>query len=127
MKSEKRTLITPLGARRYFMGKLTDDVIREAIAYVPQCTVAHLLNIGLDRTYTWLAQKDDTEDFDLLINIHDAIIFQAVEEKMEEYCGIIRDFMQVPIIIHGRELIIPSDLEVGYSWGEMSPPNWGDK
>lgn len=116
---EKRVLVTPLGRRRYFMGKLTDAIIREAIAFVPQCTVAHVLDIGLDRSYLWLEQQEDPDVMDLLMNIHDAIVFQSSIDLIYEHARLIGEFMQVPLSIHGRELVIPSDLAVGPNWGEL--------
>ena len=116
---EKRILTTPLGRRRYFMGKLTDDTIREAIAFVPQCTVAQVLNIGLDRCYMWLEQQSDPDIFDLLMNIHDAIIWQSPEESIYQHAELISHLMEVPLTIHGRILTIPSDLAIGPNWGQL--------
>jgi len=116
---EGRLLITPLGRRRYFMGKMTHDTIREALAFVPQSTVAHMLDIGIDRAYLWLEQQHDQSQLDLLMNVHDAIIWQSREELIRKHAELIGKLMQVPLLIHGRELIIPSDLAIGPSWGEL--------
>lgn len=116
---EKRTLVTPLGRRRYFMGKLSDDVIREGIAFVPQCTVAHVLDIGLERINDYLEQQEDPEIFDLLMNVHDAVIWQSPEDLIKDHSMLIGKMMDVLLTINGMELIIPSDLAIGPNWGSM--------
>lgn len=116
---DKRFLTTPLGRRRYAMGKITDEVIRSMIAFVPQCTVAHVLDIGLDNIYNWLEGLENPDECDLLMNIHDAAFWESDEELFDGHCRIIGDLMKVPLTIYGRELIIPSDLAKGKSWGEM--------
>lgn len=117
---EKRVLITPLGRRRHFMGKLTDAVIREAIAFVPQNTVCHILDISEVRVYDWLEYQDDPDIFDLLMDHHDAIQWQSPSDLIHTHANLIGEFMKVPLMIHGRELIIPSDLAIGPSWGELT-------
>lgn len=116
---EDKVLITPLGRRRYAMGKITDDTIREMIAYVPQCTVAHVLDIGIDRCYDWIESLDDPGSVDLLLNIHDALYWESVEDRIHEHAQIFGRLMEVPLTIHGQELVIPSDLAIGPNWGEM--------
>ena len=116
---ENRALTTPLGRRRYVMGKITPDVVREMIAFVPQCTVAHVLNIGLDRIYDWLEHQENSDILDLLMNIHDAIIWQSPEQLIYDHAETIGNLMLIPLTIHGRELTIPSDLAIGPSWGEL--------
>lgn len=120
---EKRVLTTPLGRRRYFMGKVNDDTVREALAFVPQSTVAHVLDIGIDIAYRWLEQQENPDIFDLLMNIHDAIIWQSPSHLIHTHADLIGEFMKVPLEIHGRTLVIPSDLAIGPSWGELSEVN----
>lgn len=124
---DKRFLTTPLGRRRYAMGKITDEVIRSMIAFVPQCSVAHILDIGLDNIYNWIEQQDDPDEFDLLVNVHDAVMFQTVEDKIQEHSKIVGDLMKVPVIIHGEEVIIDSDLKIGSSWGELGDFDWEEE
>ena len=115
----KRLLTTPLGRQRRFTGKLSDDVIREGIAWVPACTLAHVLNIGIDRVYKWIEEQENPNILDLLMNHHDAMQWQSPIALIHEHAKLIGQFMQVSMTIHGRELIIPSDLTIGKSWGEM--------
>ncbi len=116
---EKRYLTTPLGRRRYVMGKIADDVIREMTAFVPQCTVAHILDIGIDNIYNWIEQLNDPNQIDLLINVHDEIMWQSLIDEIYNHSNIIEKLMEIPVTIHGRELIIPSDFATGLSWGQM--------
>lgn len=112
-----RTLVTPLGKRRKFGGRLmgTDAsaTYKEGYAFTPQCVVGHLCNRGLKRIYDELGNE-----VDLLLQVHDEVVFQFPEGRLDlaKRC---RELMEEEIIIRGRPLMIPAELKVGDSWGSL--------
>jgi len=109
-----RTITNPLGGRRYFLGVITPEVLREAIAEGPQSTVARLLNLAIRKIW-----KELQTEMDPLLQIHDAFVWQCPEDKMVDVSQKIGELMNIPVEIKGRTLIIPSDLAIGPSWGEL--------
>lgn len=61
--------------------------------------------------------------FQMLLQIHDAIGFQIPEKNADAVLPLIPELMKIPIPIKRKgldpyNLIIPTDLQVGYNWGE---------
>jgi DNA polymerase-1 len=109
-------LITPLGRVRYFFDRLRDDAtLRKAVAFLPQSTIADILNIGLCRLYDEL---DRNGEFELLLQLHDAAGFQYREEA-RDFIPRAVELMRIPVPIKGRILTIPVEAKVGYNWKEM--------
>jgi DNA polymerase-1 len=118
---DTRTITNRFGRKRRFLGIIDDDAIREAIAFDPQSTVGDLLNFALARIYH---TPSLISEMDLLLQLHDAAIGQSPCDKLKEHTEIVGELMSIPLMIKGRELIIPTDLEVGPSWGSLSKPPW---
>jgi DNA polymerase I-like protein with 3'-5' exonuclease and polymerase domains len=118
-----RTITNALGLRRTFFGMIDDDTIREAIAFGPQSTVGQLMNFALARVYH---ESGIISDLDILLQIHDAVIWQSDADKIRVHAAIVGELMNIPLEIKGRRLVVPSDLEIGPNWGELKPPTWGD-
>lgn len=106
-------LISLAGRRRWFFGRRNDDrVIREAIAYDPQSSLADIVNRGM--LNVWSAR-----DCTLLMQGHDAIIVQYPEKREDEVIPKILKQMSYPIELkHGRTLTIPFGCEVGWNWSK---------
>ncbi|MCX8125551.1 MAG: DNA polymerase [Dehalococcoidia bacterium] len=116
-----RTVVNCFGRRRIFYGPITDNVIREAIAYGPQSTVADMLNFSL----VGICESGLLEDgADLLLQLHDAVIGQSPVDKVQDHVRKVAEIMSIPIQVHKRTLVIPTDVAVGPSWGKLKKPNW---
>ena len=85
--------------------------MKEALAYVPQSTVADLVNQALIEL--------NKEGFELLLQVHDSIVLQCNEDDVEETVKKVKQVMTRPLEIGGRVLVIPVDTKVGKNWGEM--------
>jgi DNA polymerase I-like protein with 3'-5' exonuclease and polymerase domains len=109
-----RTMTNCFGRRRFFMGIISDDVIREAIAFEPQSTIGDLLNFSIIEM--WRTLKDEV---DLLLQIHDAIVWQSDKERVQAHAKRIGECMAIPLTINGRTFTIPTDFAWGPSWGEL--------
>jgi uracil-DNA glycosylase family 4 len=116
-----RKITNALGLSRTFFGVIDDDMIRMAVAFSPQSCVGQMMNFALARIYH---ESGLMGEMDLLLQIHDAMIAQSPVDKVREHTEIVGKLMDIPLYIKGRELIIPSDLEIGPSWGELESPNW---
>lgn len=107
-------ITTPLGRRRIFFGRRTDDsTIREAIAFEPQSTIADSLNLGLWRVWKfapWIR---------ILGQVHDAILFQYPEEREAEAIDLVCKLLKVKVPIHGRTMVIGNGAEVGWTWAHF--------
>jgi len=110
-------LTTLLGRKRFFFGRRNDDAtLREAIAYNPQSTVGDILNLG-----AWRVWKADCVQ--MLGQIHDAILIQYPEKDEDKIIPQVLDLITVPIPLGDRELIIPSEAQVGWNWNHKSENN----
>lgn len=111
-------ITTFMGRRRWFFGRRWDEeTIRSAIAYEPQSAVADILNRGLFKVWK-LPQVE------LLLQVHDAIVFQYDEEKENDIIPLVMKTLQVEVpLLHDRSLIIPTEAFVGWNWAYKSNTN----
>lgn len=117
--------------RRYFLGRRTDDAtIREAIAYEPQSVVGDDLNSGL------LALWQSDLPIQILLQVHDSILFQYPEDTNEpELFSQVQALLERPIYIQRRDtgplkditedvsFTIPVEFKTGWNWGNYSDAN----
>lgn len=113
-----RVLTTPFGRKRTFFNRWDDSLIKEGLAYVPQSTVADLVNLAIIRLHERLRGRDDIR---LLLQVHDSIVAEAREETLEEAVRMIREEMLIPLTIKGRTFTIPVDVKVGPNWEDVHP------
>jgi DNA polymerase-1 len=107
-----RTLTTPFGRKRTFFNRWSESLVKEALAYVPQSTVADLLNLGLRRLYA-IYKGTDTN---LLLQIHDAVLLQTPQVGWEEVARKVKETLTIPVLVGNRTLVIPVDVSVGSDW-----------
>lgn len=135
---QRRRLDNLLGRPHIFFDR-PDSIIPEATAFKPQSTVADVLNIGLVRSlggrvpYDTMAQAERfasiaEELYDLnyqpILQVHDAIGYQAPEANFDRVTKLLLDCMAVDITINRRgvepyQIQIPVDVKAGYNWGEF--------
>lgn len=111
---ETHQLTTLFGRRRQFFGRSSEDTtIREAIAYEPQSMTADEIDTGLLRL--WRANR-----VQLLVQVHDSILFQYPEEMEDEIIPWAIDTLKVHLhLTRGRDFFVPVDAKVGWNWGEV--------
>lgn len=116
------SVTTLLGRRRTFYDQ-PDRVLPEAVAFVPQGTIAKALNLGL------LNCNQHSElrrmDFQLLMQVHDAINFQVPIAHVREALPLVEACLSIPITIARRgeepyEIRVPVDMKVGFNWGDAN-------
>ena len=109
-----RALETPLGDRREFRGRLNDNLFRAAYAFIPQSTVGRLLELAIQNIH------EELDYFDHLLNVHDEVVGQCLPKHVPRAFEDLTRLMEIPHEVNGRELIIPVDFKVGWSWGELT-------
>ena len=80
-----------------------------------ESTIGDLLNLGLYRV--WNELKED--GVDILGQVHDAILGQFPKDKADVIVPKILNCMKNPMEVNGRQMIIPSDCEIGINWKDM--------
>lgn len=111
-------LTTPFGRRRFFFDRPKEGATqRAAVAHQPQSMTADEINTGILKL--WRADR-----VQLLVQVHDSILFQYREEEEDE---IIPWAMEtLPTTLHlarDREFTVPTDCAVGWNWGYHGPDN----
>lgn len=106
------------GRRRCFFGRHEDQsTINAAIAYSPQGMTGEEINLGI--LSLWLDGR-----FELLIQVHDSILFQVPEDQVNDLVPIALDLMQVELTLKGgRKFSVPLEAEVGWNWGKAGKSN----
>lgn len=108
------SLTNCFGRKRIFLNANTAG--NDLIAYLPQSTIADLLNTALVRLF----QFEQAHSFRIVLQIHDAILLEAPAASWPAVARILHDTMLIPLEIGGRQLTVPVDISMsGKSWGEM--------
>lgn len=102
-----------LGRTRTFTDAWGDPLHRSAVAFVPQSTVSDITHTGIHRCVQALPYLR------VHVNLHDGFLGEVPEDKLDEALPIIKDCMTYELVIKEHRLVIPVDIETGYSWGSM--------
>jgi len=110
-----RILRTPLGRARMFFDRWSPHLLNEALAYVPQSTVADLLNLGIIRSAGAFPPN-----WTLLMQVHDSVLIQMPEDAHPLHIyRFIKHYFENSLEIYGKRFTIPVDIKVGKNWGQM--------
>lgn len=110
-------LVSLTNRKRYFWGRRDDDsTFREAVAFQGQA-LGDILNQGMLNVW----RKNNVQ---LLMQIHDAILFQYPEKKEDEIIPIVLSQLRYPIQLEkGREFVIPYGVKTGWNFGVYTKDN----
>lgn len=131
----KRTGIirSPLGRKRQFFGRTWDaDTVREALAQIPQSTIADILNLALLRIWLELDTRLNIWDAPhasqpnsvwLLAQGHDAILgLRRIGDDVALHR--VKELMTFPVRFpSGKLRTIPVDIGVGPNWKDLKKWN----
>ena len=115
-----RTLTTPHGRRRVFYDRWPSwkeesdkkgDLFKTAYANIPQGTACDHINLAAVRIWARLP-----ETVDILIQCHDELVLNYPLPLRDSVVKIVKEELAHPIHIHGREVIIPIDIDLGQNW-----------
>ena len=107
-------LTTLFGRRRFFFDRYKDPrTLRKAIAYEPQSTTGEFLDRG------WIQLWDKMPELQLLLPVHDSILFQIPYEAVNELVPRALKLMKIEIELKGgRMFTIPLEAKTGFNWGD---------
>ena len=108
---KSRILTTPFGRKRRFFDRYGDDLLRAAVAYIPQSTASDHINRAAVRIYPQLP-----ESANILLQVHDEIVIQAKTCDVDRVVDLAKRELSTPIPIDGKDVIIPIDIQVGENW-----------
>lgn len=106
-----------LGRTRLFMGLINDDLLKEACSFIPQSSVADIMNeYGI--LHVW--NNPNYDNWHVCNQVHDAMYLQynMLEGNVEHMASTLRSIvhnLEVPLTFHGRTFIIPADAKAGYN------------
>lgn len=107
-------LTTPFKMRRRFWTRLEEDkTVRDAVAFLPQSTVADVANTGGINIHRQIPEVQ------LLGQGHDAILGQYPLKLREEILPKIKEVMTFPVEIHDRQMVIPVEIKIGQNWRDL--------
>lgn len=114
---ENEEVKTILGRRRFFPGlkkagkQIQDALLRQAVNAVIQGSAADLIKKAMIEV-----DKNLPEDCYIVLQIHDELVVEAVDEKIEEVKNILKTFMEKAFILD-----VPITVSVGYGkrWDEL--------
>jgi len=108
----RRYVQNAFGYRNYFFDRIEGTIFNQAVAWLPQSTVACLINRA------WAAIEDGIPEAQILIQVHDSLVGAVPTCKKEVLLPRIAELATVPIP-YSDPLYIP----VGFVSSEKS---WGD-
>ena len=99
------------GYRRYYFDRIDDGTCREAIAWVPQSTVALYIN------RIWMNIYERFPHIWILLQVHDSIVGQFPQHRRAECLAQMEEASQI-VLPYNDPLIIPSGTKTStISWG----------
>lgn len=121
IKSAQKTNYTEtMFGRRRFLPEINSSEMmkkraaeRMAINSPIQGSAADILKLAMIKIFT---EIKDSPDIKMLLQVHDELIFEVRENKIDKYCPIIKKIMEniVPL-----DVPLIADASVGKNWGEM--------
>lgn len=111
-------LVTLTGRKRWFFGRRNDpSVLREAIAYDPQGSLADIVNTAMINIWRMGITP-------IVMHDHDALTFMYKEEEEDSIIPVLLKALQVPIPLEkSRTLLIPYDCKTGWNKGDYDEKN----
>ena len=92
-----------------------DKLKRDAVASLPQSTIADLLNSKLVEVHRAL----DPKTLRVLLQVHDAVLFSVDRDAWRSACRLVLNTLNSTLEIEGEECRIPAEMSVGERWGDL--------
>lgn len=109
---KRRYVENKFGYRRYYFDRISDDTCREAIAWVPQSTVAIYIN------KVWMNLYKNYPEIWVLLQVHDSLVGQYPIHRREEALANLAKAAKI-IVPYDDPLIIPVGIKTSQkSWGD---------
>lgn len=109
---KKRYIENAFGFRRYYFDR-PDGLLPQALAWIPQSTVANYINM------IWVMLQTSLPEVEILLQVHDSLGGQMPADRAEELRLEMSRLASTIVIPYADPLVIP--FSVNYS-----PLSWGD-
>jgi len=96
---------------------LSDKILKELYAWVPQSTVGTITNIAYTKMYHYIRIKK--LNWMLLANTHDSYLLQCPPDESLDCAKKAQEFLNVTLKspVDGASFTMKSEAQVGYNWG----------
>lgn len=119
-----RVLYSDFGRRRIFLGRLDDaseegerSTKNQALSYRAQASVVGMTNRAI--------RALDAMNCPLILQVHDELVIDSPLEQKDYWAYHLKKEMEYPVELHGRQLIIPVDVETSErSWHPDDMEKW---
>lgn len=113
-----RSVRNRFGFRRFYFDRI-EGLLPEALAWIPQSTVAHIIDEALFNI------SFNLPEVDVLLQVHDSLVFQFPTHKAASLLPQIKEQCRIPVP-YEDPLIIPVGLKTStISWGDCKDASWG--
>ena len=112
LKENQLELTTPYGRKRTFFSQWNEDLFKEAYSYIPQCTVADHLKLGIFKII-------DDPKIRIFCEAHDGISALVHRDHLQYSFDTLKNAMEFPVNVDGIEVNIPVELSYGTVWSEL--------
>jgi len=112
-----RWLESIYGTRREFYGLLDDKTLGEALSWLAQAAVTHLTCKAMRLLHTTFT--NDCAPCRIVTQTHDSIVINGPRTMRPYIHESIKRATHQPVMVHGRELVIPYEVTHGPSWAEQ--------
>lgn len=114
----ERIISNQFGNRKVFFGRI-DRALPQALAWIPQSTVALVIN----RAWRSLYELGDP-DIQVLLQVHDSLVYQVKKLTFGRKLSEIEEAFNV-VVPYDDPLIIPAGLSYSdKNWGECRDADW---
>jgi len=104
----------PLPERSSSVPMIRKSAERMAINTPLQGTAADIIKLAMISISDWLASREN--DVRLLLQVHDELIFEIKEDKIDEYSPVIKSIMEKPLAL---KVLVVVDMKIGQDWGSL--------
>lgn len=116
--AESRSVRNKFGNMRFYFDRV-DTLLPEALAWIPQSTVALVIERGLVALDEELSGK-----VQLLMQVHDSVVFEIHRTDFISVLPAIKECLEI-VVPYDDPLVIPVGLDASKeSWGDVVPYNW---
>lgn len=112
-----RSVRNPFGFVRTYFERM-DRLLPQALAWIPQSTVALIIDIAWNRIVTTLPEVQ------ILLQVHDSLVGQVQTFRWPRVKPLLAELLQVTVP-YDDPLIIPMGLKTStISWGDVQTESW---
>lgn len=112
-----RSVRNAFGYRRFYFDRI-ETLLPEAVAWIPQSTVAGVINRG------WCNLHYNVPGVEVLLQVHDSLVFQVPENDFKDLLPVIRENLLITIP-YADPLVIGVGLKASAkSWGHAEEITW---